>query len=265
MDERPCIRGCVYRGRHLHTCPEASGAARLIHAIFGSAERCNGCEPVPAADSALICERDIRVLRRNINDAPDLCSHLRSLIDPQKAQVYDQEKLGGKPPSESQPPMSADLVDAADEVLAILTYFAEVFGDEMTYTTHTIPAGTDSEQAYYLARTPAWYLLENLPGIVNDVRVVGFARVVIDCPADEDPKAEILWTIAKAARRWPLHERGTFSKLPCPRCEKRVVFRRPPRVEGEEVGYECRDEACGWVPPAEETVLWAVYFEGVAA
>lgn len=266
MDERACLRGCVYRGRHVHTCPEATGATRLLAAIFGrDGEKCTGCLPVMAADGALICERDIRSLRRQITDAPDLVAYLRSQIDPQKAQVYDQEKLGGKPPSESQPPMSADLVDAADEVLAILTYFAEAFGDEMTYTSHTIPAGTDSEAAYYLARTPAWYLLEQLPGIVNDVRVVGFARAVIDSPADEDPKSEIVWTIAKVSRRWSMYERAKFSKLPCPRCSKRVVLVRPPRVEGEEIAYECRDPECDWRPPENEQVVWSVYFAGQVA
>lgn len=262
MDERPCIRGCTYQGRHLHTCPEASGAARLIHAIFGGhQERCPGCEPVLAAHGALICERDIRALRRTISDAPDLCTHLRSLIDPQKAQVYDREKLGGKPAAESQPPMSADLVDAADEVLAILAYWAEYFGDEMDYRgRHAFPAGVDSEDAFYLARTPALFLLEHLEEIVNDSLVRLMCEKVLGPTADPED-----WTIASVMRRWPLHERAKFSKLPCPRCEKRVVLVRPPRQAGDEVGYECRDADCGWVPPAEERVLWMVYFEGVAA
>ena len=262
MDERPCIRGCVYQGRHVHTCPEATGAARLSRAIFGgSAVECTGCEPVPAAHGAMICDRDVRALRRVIGDAPDLCQHLRSLIDPMRAQTYDREKLGGKPPSESQPPMSADIVDAADEVLGILAYWAEYFGDEMDYRgRRAFPAGVDSEDAYYLANTPTCYLLAHLDEVVNDSFVRLMAEKVLGPTSDPDE-----WTIAKVLRRWPMTERAKWSPKPCPGCEMRTVQVRPPRRASDEREYVCKNQLCDWRMPEEERVQWMEYFEGVAA
>lgn len=269
MDERPCIRGCVYRGRHVHTCPEATGAARLIHAIFGGdLRRCAGCEPVEAAHGALICERDIRALRRTIEDAPDLCTHLRSLVDPSKSTWnFTQAKptfdgqVSKRVPSESRPPTNTDIVEAADEVLGILAYWAEYFGDEMDYRgRRSFPAGVDSAEAFFLAKMPADYLLEHLAEIVNDRFVRLLCEKVLGPTADPED-----WTIAEVARRWSMRERAKFSRMPCPGCELRMVLVRPPRREGDERSYECRNEACDWVMPEEERVTWMEYFEGVAA
>ena len=257
MSERSCIRGCVYRDGH------TPGCAGDVRSASYAGERCTGCEPAPALEGALICEHCMNRLRRTLTDAPDLCAHLRSLIDPSKAAVYDQEKLGGKPPSESQPPMSADLVDAADAVLQILVYWARYFGDITGYRKHAdgFRSTISIEQAHGVAQWATDYLLANLETIANDTLVRLFAAAVIDSPADPDPKSSVEWTIAKALRRWPMTERPRFARLPCPGCELRTVLVRPPRSEGDERLYECTNEACGWRPPREETDLWVLYFE----
>lgn len=164
MGDRVCVRGCVVKGRHL-----------VPHDVN---EACKGCLPEEATEG-FVCTRCARRLRHTITEAPDLCVRIRSSVDPMKAQVYDREKLGGKPSSESRPPMSLEAIAAADEVLAILTYSAEEFGDEMRYRLHTFEAGTDSAIAYQVAKIPAGYLLEQLDGILNDDRVAVFAEATI--------------------------------------------------------------------------------------
>lgn len=239
MDERPCLRGCTF--------PEG--------------------DTVPAEYGAYLCSRCIRRLRHAIIEAPDLCAHLRSMIDPMKSgwnftqpePTYDGPTTK-RPSSSSKPPMSADVVDAADEVLAILTYYAELFGDPMEYREHSFPAGADSVAAYYLARVPATFLVDRLPEIVADHRVDGFARAVLDASRDEEPEEEIEWSIAKAARRWPMHERDRWAREACPQCDTRMVRVRPPRVFGQPPLFWCVNESCAWEPEAHEQVLWADYF-----
>ena len=237
-DERPCIRGCTYR---------------------------DSDDTVPASHGSLLCDRCLQRLRRTLQDAPDLLGHLRSLVDPQKAQVYDEEKPGGRPASSSRPPMSADLVDAADAVLETLVYWARYFGDTTDYKRWTsLPAGAGPVRSHGAADWAAQYLLMNLERIGNDSLVRLFAGAVLDVPRDPEPQEHVEWTIAKALQRWPLEERPKFAKLPCPGCELRGVLVRPPRREGQERTYECK--GCGWVPPILERELWAMYFEaGVLA
>lgn len=233
MGERACIRECT-------------------HTDTGN--------PREAIAGSLLCGRCYSRLRSTLHEAPDLCAHLRSQVDPMKSGWnFDREKTGGRPASGSRPPMSDDLVDAADEVLAILTYFAELFGDEMEYRTHTFDAGTDAVGAYHRARMPAAYLLEHLPAIANDARVEGFARAVIDVPRDDEPNEEIQWTIAKALRRWSMHESSRWAKQPCPVCETHSVRIRPPRVFGEAPLFWCVNEECSFDPTGELHV-WGEYF-----
>lgn len=234
MDERPCLRGCTFRDTG---------------------------NPVPALHGALLCGRCVRRLRNTLNEAPDLCAHLRAMVDPMRSGWnFDQESTGGRPASSSRPPMSDDLVDAADEVLGILTHFAELFGDEMVYRSRAFGPGTDAVGAYHAARIPAGFLLERLDSIVNDGRVEGFARVVIDAPADEEPGEEITWTIAKALGRWPLRDSARWASQPCPSCAARYVRIRPPRDFGEPPVFWCTNPECDWDPVPHELALWADYF-----
>lgn len=261
LNERLCIRGCVYRDAHLLGC---TGDPRSS-AYDG--HQCGGCEPAPALDGSLLCDHCTRRLRNQLAEAPDLVAHLRSLIDPQKAQVYDREKLGGKPPSESQPPMSADLVDAADAVQQILVWWAGWFGDTTDYRRwKSVPAGAGAVRAHGAADWAAQYLLSHMETIGNDSMVRLFAAAVLDVPHDPNPAEHVEWTIAKVARRWQMRERPRFARMPCPRCELRVVLVRPPRREGDERTYQCNNERCGWDPPENEREIWAMYFEaGVVA
>lgn len=245
--DRVCVRGCTIRGRHLVPHSEV--------------EVCSGCLPVEAMRGSLLCEACVERLRRVISDAPDLVAHLRSMVDPRRSGWnFDRAKLSGRRAG-SKLPMNTELVEAADETLAILTHFADVFGDEMDYTgRRSYPAGTGAVAAYDLARLPAWFLLDNLGWIVNDARVEGFVRAVLGPNADPED-----WTIARALSRWPMFERARYAKVPCPQCNLRMIYRKPPRHHGDQLAYECRNPKCGWRPARSEYQDWVDEFEGAAS
>jgi hypothetical protein len=221
---------------------------------------CAGCLPVEAAHGAMLCESCVSRLRRVITEAPELVAHLRSMVDPLRSGWnFDREQLS-RARGGSKLPMNTDLIEAADETVAILTFYADVFGDEMDYAgRRSLAAGTGAVAAFDAARLPAWYLLDNLGWIVNDLRVEGFARAALGPAADPED-----WTIAQALGRWPLRERGRRAKAPCPVCDLMMVLVKPPRHAGDRLVYECQNPKCEWRPPTSEYDDWVVHFEGVA-
>lgn len=224
-------------------------------------EVCAGCLPVEAMQGALLCEACAAHLQRVLSDAPDLVAHLRSMVDPRRSGWnFDRVKLSGRS-SGSKLPMNTELIEAADETLGILTHFADVFGDEMDYTgRRTLPAGSGSVAAYDAARLPAWYLLDNLGWIINDIRVEGFVRAVLGPNADPED-----WTIARALGRWPMRDRARRAKAACPDCDLMTVLVKPPRHKGDRFVYECRNPKCGWRPSASEYEDWVDVFEGAVS
>ena len=155
-----------------------------------------------------------------------------------------------------------DIVEAADEVLAILCYWAEYFGDDMDYRgRRAFPAGVDSADAHRMAQWPASFLLEHLDEVVNDTFIRLMCEKVLGPTADPDD-----WTIAGVSRRWSIAERPKWSPQPCPGCEMKTIQVRPPRREGDERQYVCQNDACTWRIPEAERVQWMVYFgEGIVA
>lgn len=242
---RPCLRGCTVKGKHVETHPAGT--------------KCPGCVPVDAADGAMICERCVSRLRSTLDEVPDVCAHLRSMVDPMRSGWnMDRDMISG-PSSGPRPPLNVELVEAADEVLRIVVFYAEVFGDEMDYRgRHQFAAGVGSEDAYHAAKVPVGFLLANLGWIVNDRRVLGLCRAVLGPGADAED-----WTVGRVLARWPLRERARFVLTPCPGCGLRTILGRPPRVFGGEKKFECVNPECGWVPPDDEAGLWAASFEGV--
>lgn len=220
-----------------------------------------GCQttdgPTDAYQGALICERCIRRLRRTLEDSADLCGHIRTLIDPRKAAVYDQEKLNAGKAVMAPAPMNVDLIDAGNHVITALTYWASYFGDTEDYRWlgNGFPSTITPEKSYDVAAVPEGFLLEHLPEIANDSFVRLMAKAFIDFPEDAEE-----WTVQKALVRFPMDERGRFVKEPCPECGLRAVWMKPPRRFGQYAQYDCRK--CEWQPPILERAIWAVYFGG---
>lgn len=236
----------MIKGRHLPTAGDCG---------------CWGCLPALAADGALICTRCLQRLRAALADSPDLCAHLRSMIDPLKSGWnFDRERGSRLRAAEAPAPVNVDLIDAGNDIITTLSWWATFFGDDTTYRVEGgFPSTTTPEEAYSVAKWAADYLINNLQRISNDSWVVMFSRAVIDWPTDERE-----WTIRKALATFPMESRATWSARPCPSCDLRTVRVTPPRREGVPVEYVCR--GCGWVPPRGEEELWEMYFnEGAAA
>lgn len=266
MTDRFCVRGCVHRGKHTALCNRPSidtPEGRLLAAIFGDqAEPCEGCEPREAYEGALICERCIRKTRRALEDAADLCGHLRTLIDPRKAQVFDRENVNAGKAVDAPAPMNVSMVDAADQVIITLTWWAAYYGDVEDYRTVSsgFPSWITPEDTFDISDLPAQFLIAQLPTIANDAAVKGFTEKVIGWPAGDE------WSIAKAVKRFPMDQQAFYSKKPCPKCKTRMVWVTPARRFGGKVRYECRNPECEWSPTVMEHLVWVEYFEnGVAA
>ena len=243
MSERPCARGCVQRGQHGSLCEGGL---------------CKGCLPRLAADGALICPRCIHRIKRVLGDVPQLCAHLRSMLDPLKAQAVDQDKPSGRAPF-APAPVNVDLVDAGSDIMTALVWWAVYFGDDQrSYHRfgNGFPSTATAEQAYIVSKWACDYLLLKLPEIVNDSWVTMFARQMIDWPDDSGD-----WTVQKALATYPVEASAYWAAAPCPECGLRTIRVIPPQAIGAETMFECR--ACKWVPDGDQD-SWSDYFLGGA-
>ncbi|TFD74718.1 hypothetical protein [Cryobacterium fucosi] len=212
-----------------------------------------------AYQGAMICEGCADRLRSTIGDAADLCAHIRSMVDPLKAQVFDREKLSGGKLSHSPAPVSVDLLDAGTDVYDILSWWASYFGDPTVY--RPLPVSLSPEEVHAAVKWPADFLLFRFEQVCNDSWVVMFSRKVIDWPEQpEGPDETEGWTIWKALLRFPLERPAHWAVKPCPACGVRTVRVTPPRRGNDPTLYVCR--SCTWFPPFVERELWTQYFEG---
>lgn len=214
---------------------------------------CSGCLPVSAAEGALLCPRCLARLKEALTDAPDVCVLLRSMIDPLGAQSFEPT-YGTKAPF-APAPVRADLIDAGDDILKTLIWWARYYGDTSNYKRWEdgVVAGASPEKVGRVVKWAADYLLFNMAEIQNDAFVVMMSRKILDWPDDWGE-----WTIQKARSRFPLYPTIHWAPTPCPHCGLRAV-RVTPAVAGGS-SYQCRK--CHWEPPAGELDSWAEYLEG---
>lgn len=197
MTDRACVLGCVTRGEHFAACP-----------AFGKPEdmTCTGCVPEPARDMALICDRCFRRLRGLVNNAPDLLGRIRSLSDPAKARVYDTVPVGGRAP-EAPAPVAADLLDAADGVMRILSgWGGYLIGSNLP--AYAVPASWGPETVYLVARDHADRILHRFDQLVNDkghVEMLSDAVLTLHAPDEHGERQE--WSVADAMYRWQAERR----------------------------------------------------------
>lgn len=261
MEEKFCIRGCVSKAHHLPTCSEVTGAAHLMGAIFGrDPDPCQGCAPRKAYYGTQLCTPCIARVRSAITQAAELCGHLRTLIDPRKSGWnFDREQLSGGKASAPPAPANVAVIDAADEVISTLTWWAAYYGDEQDYqmVSGGFPSWISPELAYDIADSAVSYLLDAWDEIKNDQMAGLFAEKIIGNPTDPDE-----WSIQKALDRFPMDDRAHWSKMPCPdtECRRRTVLVTPPTTYRALVWYQCK--TCGWEPPILEHATFAAYFNG---
>lgn len=247
-----CARGCKRRGEHFAACPS-----------YGGGGECRGCVPRDVVGDSLLCGRCFGRTKGLIAAAPDMLVHLRSMIDPLKAAVYDKEPGGGGARTHAPPPVPVELLDAADYITTLLWSAVEVVEGRSPVGRMQVPVTAGVTVLHDFAQHSVQIILDGLPGMSERDEVVPFADAVIGRPASRDE-----WTLRTIFERWSLRDEPWWAAQPCPvpSCGLRAVKVTPPELPGDETRYECA--GCGWVAPDDEDGFWADAFsrrEGKAA
>lgn len=260
MSDRPCIRGCVQRGVHYAQCHWYGVAEEMkpvLLALPNAAPACAGCAPVEARDGMLLCDRCFRQLRHHLEDAPDLLAHLRSLVDPMKAAVYDKVMVSSSR-KELPAPVPADLIDASSDIARMLFDWA-AFVDPVLAGRPSILSRSATEVVFDDADWHAMVILAYLGVLANRVEVRDLADAVLHRHGGEPE----WWSVADAAARYPLADRPRYATSPCPECDTKSVWVQPPRRIGQTFRYTCR--SCGWeANDQDDDGLWGDVFSGPA-
>jgi hypothetical protein len=258
--ERACRRGCTIKGEHYATCADYGRDAE---------GDCRGCAPRVAVDGSLICGRCFGRLRRNLDAAADLLDVLRTRADPSKAQVYDKVIVGGSLGDLTPGPVSADIVDASEQIMRELIAWARYASTgEHAPGDFILAPGASAQVAASEARLAARAILAHLCDLANDAEQIdALCHFVLDqwlddADRDVDDRG---WTLARALGRWPLEERAWWAAQPCPMCDRRAVYVTPPRTSGGATTYQCRAASCGWsADDAGAGIPWWEFFSPVA-
>lgn len=249
-----CARGCTQRGEHFAACPDY---------VSGGPGTCRGCRPREAAEGSLICGRCFHRLKSMILATPDMLAHLRAMIDPLKAMVYDKDPGGGGARTHAPPPVPVELLDAADYITTLLWSAVEVIEGRSPVGRMQVPVRAGVVVMHDFASHNARVIAEGLSALSARDEVVLFADAVIGRPASRDE-----WTLRTIFERWSLREEPWWAAQPCPvpACSLRAVKVTPPEFPGGETNYQC--VKCEWSAPHDDDGFWADVFtrrEGKAA
>lgn len=247
-DDRSCVRGCTVKDKHFATCAD-----------FGSngPGACRGCAPRVAHDGALLCERCYRSIARLLGEAPELITHLRTLTDPAKAARYDAVRVmtsKGEPPA----PVSADLLDAANDVVRTLKRwsFRVNHPDVEQVPNMRLRAGTTAVEAAADVEAGSNVILGDLDRIANDNRQAQALGDAILGSSDDGTIGP--WSLREVAARWPVADAERWADAPCPGCDLKTVQVIP--STGSLHRYVCRE--CEWeADSSADGGLWGDVFE----
>lgn len=217
MSSRPCIRGCVVRGRHFAACSD-----------YGRDDGdCSGCATAEARDDVMLCHRCYGRLRRRIETAPQLLEHLRTMtLNVGRARRYDIERRAR--PEHTHAPVDPDLLDATRDIAS--TVYAE------------LPDAPTPGQVREAAHAGITHIIDHNDDLANDAdSIIQWWQIVM---ALEIPTAPDFWTITRALARWPLEDRRHWARAPCPGCDYRMVTVSPPAYPGGPSWYACQN--CDW-------------------
>lgn len=256
MSDRVCVRGCTVRDVHFATCPwfgMTDEAVEYVSQLANTPPRCDGCAPRMARDGVLLCEGCYRRLRRLLGETPDLIAHLRSLADPLKAAVYDRVMVSSSRP-DLPAPVSADLVDASDDLMRMLQGWAVVVDPGLAGRAG-LAAGTETAEAFDDADLCLQVILADFDVLANRTEITDLADAVLHRHSGEPE----WWSVVDALGKWPLDDQPRWAKNPCPECDCKTVRVRPPRRKGEPAVYRCT--TCEWESDdREDGGFWAEAF-----
>ncbi len=259
MPDRGCIRGCTVPGVHFATCPWLGvdgGSERAERMLAAGVPPCSGCAPRSARDGVLLCEGCYRRIRRLLGETADLIAHLRSLADPLKAAVYDRVMVSSSRP-DLPAPVSADLVDASDDLMRMLREWAAAVEPGLAGRSG-LAAGTEPGEAFDDADLCLRAILTDFDHLANRTEITALADAVLHRHSGEPE----WWSVVDALAKWPLDDRPRWATNPCPECDCKTVRVRPPRRKGDAAVYVCT--TCEWESDdREDDGFWAEAFAEV--
>jgi hypothetical protein len=227
-----------------------------------------------AAEGAYLCDRDVRRLRRLLDEAPDVIALLRSRADPSKSSWnWDREIVAGSLADQSPAPVAADLVDAGDQLTSRLAEWSRFLrhGVVPLRRARGLEPGAPADVAHALTRAYAVDILDRLDDVLNDRdNVLALTEWTLDwwLPGEEDRDVDDRsWTLARASARWPLVERPWFAAQPCPNeagqtgCGRKTIHVLPARTAAGRTVFRCEAPDCDWErDDADDDGLWALAF-----
>lgn len=238
-DTIACARGCTVRDRHLNHCADAGAEP-------GAARTCTGCQP-RTADAGQLCQLCEGRITRALLDAPHLVGWLRANVAPGAA--TDAPRVAGT--REAPAPLSLAAVDDIDAVYATLANgivrycrAARLSGPRLsgarTVADATTGAGwrvggirAETPDAEAVGQLAAW-LLDHLRG-------------VMDQPWAPTWHDEVTTAVRTAGKRWPREEPARKLPIPCPSCDRVMLFMHPPVAAGHPTTVTCHAADCARV------------------
>ncbi|MCS4277733.1 hypothetical protein M2390_002942 [Mycetocola sp. BIGb0189] len=200
-----------------------------------------------AMHGLLICWRCVDRVKAALDGAPDLVAQLGILIDPRRAQVYNEQVVSRPLLVNGQAPMSVSMIDARDAIAAALVKWAKHYGDprEYLYYSNGVPSTATPERSADVLRGAAEWIITACD-LGNQDDTLGLCRDLLSNP--DDPTA---WTVERAKHTYMPDERPTVVKGEgCPGCGLLTIRRTPVGEHGEDPAFECL--GCHWTPPSDE-------------
>jgi hypothetical protein len=233
-DPIACARGCTVRDRHLSTCPEQDPAW----------PECTGCQP-RGAETGQLCGLCLGRITRALLDAPHLVRWLRANVAPGAPADAPRVTLTREAPA----PLSIAAVDDIDAV------FAALANGITRYCGATGLTGPRLTGARAVADTNGGSRVNGVRSDVPDAQAVGqLAAWALDhldgivsqtwAPTWHDDVTVIVRT---ANKRWPRHDPARKLPIPCPSCDRVMLFMHPPVAAGHPTTVTCHASDCARV------------------
>lgn len=240
----PCARGCTRGGKHRPTC--SCGADGHDHDEQCAA--CAGCLPRGAALGRLCTPCAGRVTRALL-DAGDLAAWLLENVMP--GSTPDAPRVSGS--REAPVPLSLTALDDADELHATLatwvmryTRWTGLAGPATTGTA-TRPRLIDRDGHHHTERRPT--------GLRPEAGATVTAQLAAWLLAHQEGLAhheaapfwhdEIVGIVRLANAHFPRADPARKLPIPCPSCDRVLLYMHPPVAAGHPVTVACAADECG--------------------
>lgn len=275
----PCLRGCSKTGQHQPDClcgAEGGDDPPRTHEHGEDCPRCSGCLPRPAVKGGL-CQPDVGRLTRALLGMADLASWIRTNRTPGTWRPGRGDVL-----REAPAPLEIAAVDDADEMHSTLARWTALYCSEVPMAgppwlgSDVRPAARRIKAGWHLTSCSA----SDCPGCwveYVEARVVGLRSTasasmaigglagwvlthlegVLERDWAGDLYGEVTDVYRAADARWPRSDRERKLPLPCPECQRVMLFMHPPAEERHPVTVVCHREECGHVLTESDYLLKA--------